>query len=180
MASVSTTRQTNRPTADASRAAAQRERKSFQPPLTPMIDVTFLLLVFFILTFTFRQMEGQLPGALPRPDVPWTAMDTLRRPIHLRIHPAGAAGAVYELTGAAEAITSPHALHAALLARRRILTGRTPVSIEPAGNVRWQYAVEALNQAVRAGFNTISFPAPSTEARSDKTTEPSIQDGRNS
>jgi biopolymer transport protein ExbD len=144
-----------------------------------MIDVTFLLLLFFILTFTFRQMEGQLPGALPGPDR-LTAKETLRRPIHLRIHPAGAAGAVYELTGAAEAITSPRALHAALRARRRILTGRTPVSIEPAGNVRWQYAVEALNQAVRAGFNTISFPARSTEVRPGETTEPSMQDGRTS
>ena len=106
MASIPTTRQTNRPTADASREAAQRKRKSFQPPLTPMIDVTFLLLVFFILTSTFRQMEGQLPGA----------------------------------------ITSPRALHA----------------------------------AVWAGFNTISFPARSTEVRPDEATEPSMQDGRNS
>lgn len=106
MASVPTTRQTNRPTADAARAGAQRKRKSFQPPLTPMIDVTFLLLLFFILTFTFRQMEGQLPGAI-----------TSRR---------------------------------------------------------------ALNQAVRAGFNTISFPARSTEVRPGETTEPSMQDGRNS
>ncbi len=34
-------------------------------PMTAMIDVTFLLLIYFLLTTTFRQDEGQLPGTLP-------------------------------------------------------------------------------------------------------------------
>ncbi len=34
--------------------------------MTPMIDVTFLLLVFFIVTLNFRVLEGRLDTALPK------------------------------------------------------------------------------------------------------------------
>ena len=34
--------------------------------LTPMIDVTFLLLVFFLLTLRFKTLEGKLEATLPR------------------------------------------------------------------------------------------------------------------
>ena len=36
-----------------------------QPPMTPMIDVTFNLLIFFILTPSFDQTEGYLTTNLP-------------------------------------------------------------------------------------------------------------------
>ena len=42
-----------------------RGKPKMQPPLTPMIDVTFQLLLFFLLTFQFREREGQIPGSLP-------------------------------------------------------------------------------------------------------------------
>ncbi len=34
--------------------------------LTPMIDVVFLLLVFFLTTLQFKVLEGKLPSELPR------------------------------------------------------------------------------------------------------------------
>ncbi len=34
--------------------------------MTPMIDVTFLLLVFFMVTMSFAQLEGRLPQRLPQ------------------------------------------------------------------------------------------------------------------
>ncbi len=36
------------------------------PDLTSMIDVTFLLLIFFIVTMKFNTLEGRLDSALPR------------------------------------------------------------------------------------------------------------------
>ncbi len=47
-------------------------RKRFVPPtrmqvrMIPMIDVVFLLLIFFLLTANFRPREGFLPAELPR------------------------------------------------------------------------------------------------------------------
>ena len=34
--------------------------------MTPMIDVTFQLLLFFLLTCEFRESEGMIPGTLPK------------------------------------------------------------------------------------------------------------------
>jgi biopolymer transport protein ExbD len=34
--------------------------------LTPMIDVTFLLMIFFIVTLKFRVLEGRLDASLPK------------------------------------------------------------------------------------------------------------------
>jgi len=46
-----------------------REKKKFEevkPDMTPMIDVTFLLLIFFIVTLKFKVLEGRLDAALPK------------------------------------------------------------------------------------------------------------------
>jgi len=34
--------------------------------MTPMIDVTFLLLLFFLCTLQFKRLEGKIPALLPR------------------------------------------------------------------------------------------------------------------
>ncbi len=37
-----------------------------KPDMAPMIDVTFLLLIFFIVTLKFKVLEGRLDAALPK------------------------------------------------------------------------------------------------------------------
>ena len=44
-------------------AMAKEEHKL---EMTPLIDVTFLLLVFFLCTLRFRTLEGRLAATLPR------------------------------------------------------------------------------------------------------------------
>ncbi len=46
-----------------------RKREAPEPvkaDMTPMIDCTFLLLIFFILTLKFKILEGRLDAALPK------------------------------------------------------------------------------------------------------------------
>ena len=46
-----------------------KDRDKFEeikPDMTPMIDVTFLLLIFFIVTLKFKTLEGRLDAALPK------------------------------------------------------------------------------------------------------------------
>jgi len=48
---------------------ARRKRPKFEevkPDMAPMIDVTFLLLIFFIVTLKFKVLEGRLDAALPK------------------------------------------------------------------------------------------------------------------
>jgi hypothetical protein len=41
------------------------ENKPMEPPLTPMIDVIFQLLIFFMLTIQFKELEGEFLSHLP-------------------------------------------------------------------------------------------------------------------
>lgn len=42
------------------------ELKEIKMDLTPMIDVTFLLMIFFLVTLKFRVLEGRLDASLPK------------------------------------------------------------------------------------------------------------------
>ena len=47
----------------------RRKKNKFEevkPDMAPMIDVTFLLLIFFIVTLKFKVLEGRLDAALPK------------------------------------------------------------------------------------------------------------------
>ena len=49
--------------------ARKRKRQAEAPPksdMTPMIDVTFQLLIFFMLTIEFKILEGKLAAYLPK------------------------------------------------------------------------------------------------------------------
>jgi len=129
-----------------------RRKARASVPMTAMIDVTFLLLIYFLLSTTFRQAEGQLAGALPGPpdgDPPVLV-------IPLQVHATGAdcQSAVYSLGGDNEPLRSPQELEGSLRARRGRTRGDAIVVIQAGRAVRWRYIVEACNQAARADFQT--------------------------
>ncbi len=47
-------------------AKIKKKFEETKPDLTPMIDVTFLLLIFFIVTLKFKTLEGRLDSHLPK------------------------------------------------------------------------------------------------------------------
>ena len=144
------------------RSKRQRGSTKMQPPLTPMIDVTFQLLLFFILTFTFRPDEGQIPGTLPQKGAIAQAQQVLwDKPILIDLRPTGDVleGVVYEMSGVNLTIDSPQELFEHLVARREILGDEVPVVIHPRRDVRWRHVVDAFNQSVRARLKNIGFAA---------------------
>jgi biopolymer transport protein ExbD len=126
--------------------------------LTPMIDVTFLLLLFFLLTFTFRQAEGQIPGSLPHGGV-----DPLEICIEVVVRPTGEhrQGVVFEIDGAMVQTSSPRELGDRLMAIKRQIKGDASVIIRARGDVQWRWAVEAFNQAVRAEYRFVGWAGES-------------------
>ena len=138
-----------------------KPKPKMQPPMTPMIDVVFQLLLFFLLSTTFRQSEGNIPGTLPAlgphpKDQPAT---DIRNKIQITVRPTTERTAcLYELSGQNTVITNSEELYKQLMGRRSALGGADPpIIIEPRNDVQWQFAVEAYNQAVRAKFKNIMF-----------------------
>ena len=137
-----------------------RPKPKLQPPLTPMIDVTFQLLLFFLLTTTFRQEEGQIPGTLPQKGGITAGQIVELKPIRILLRPTGAnrAGCIYEMSGQDVGMDTPAQLYEALVGRQKVYgSDEVPVVIQSRYDVRWQHVVEAFNQAVRAKFKNIGF-----------------------
>ena len=136
----------------------RRSRKP-QPPMTPMIDVTFQLLLFFIMTFEFRQSEGMIPGTLPGNLPPYGHIVGRPDPIRIRLIPsADCLSASYEMSGVPAAVRSPGKLGELLQSRQEMIGSReVPIVIFPSDDVPWKYVVEAFNQAKKARFDKIGF-----------------------
>ncbi len=146
------------------RAKRPRPKPKLQPPLTPMIDVTFLLLLYFLLTTTFRQQEGQIPGSLPEKGGISAGAVVELKPIRVTLLPVGEdrMNCIYEMSGHMVSMGSASQLYEALITRQKALgSDEVPVIIQPRASVRWRHVVEAFNQAVRARFKNIGF-APAT------------------
>lgn len=158
---VSTTRMVEGDEKVHPKAPAGRPRGSanLQPPMTPMIDVTFQLLLFFLLTCEFREPEGMIPGTLPGGGPPPGDVVPLPDAIHIRLIPsADRQSASYQLTGVSTVITSVRELGNLLQVRQEQLGSReVPVVIFPNPDVPWGFVVEAFNQAKRARFSKIGF-----------------------
>jgi biopolymer transport protein ExbD len=142
------------------RAKRGLEKAKISVPMTPMIDVTFQLLIYFILTTTFRQIEGQIPGTLPREGT--SGHQTIRElqdPIKITLHPTGAAneGVLYEISGVHERITDRQALKSVLATRKAADGADNLVIIKPKSGVRWRFVVEVFNQVVANAFSNIAF-----------------------
>jgi biopolymer transport protein ExbD len=138
-------------------------RRTMQPPLTPMIDVTFQLLLFFLLTCEFRESEGSIPGTLPaigRIAVSRQPPPPQPDPIRIQVRPsANREAAVYQVSGVLGTIAGPAELYGHLRRLQGRLGGAdVPVVIAPKRDVPWEFVVEAFNQAVRARFRKIGFP----------------------
>lgn len=131
-----------------------------QPPLTPMIDVTFQLLLFFLLTMTFRLEEGMIPGALPQKGQ-GEPTDPLVEPITVRLVATGEnkQDVNFLIDGANVTMQSGQELLAYFKGRIENLGGSTdsPVIIAPQGEVRWRWVVEVFNQAHAAKFKEVGF-----------------------
>jgi len=122
--------------------------------MTAMIDVTFLLLTYFLLTTTFRQEEGQLPGTLPKAGPRRIIPIVEEIPLQVRAVGDASQSVVYSLGGEHQMLRSPQELAESLRARsERTGDGRTLlIVIQPGRAVRWRHVVEALNQAVGANL----------------------------
>lgn len=150
--------------------------------LTPMIDVTFLLLVFFICTVqsgeaerVFRidvpPMEG---GAAVESETP-ILMALREPPLRVRIA-SSPEGAVVELEPRFATVDSIASLERVMrsarsgggefdgaevgqssVARGALFTADHPILIDPDRDCDWEHIVAAFNALLRAGYHRVGF-----------------------
>jgi len=133
-----------------------------QPPMTPMIDCIFQLLLFFMLTPALMANEAYLTTNLPQSgphDGPLPPLEAVRIAL-------AAAGPRDEdvsilLNGTESLGDNFLGLQAALEAyRARGLAADHPVLIAPDAAVRHRWVVRAFDMAVAARFTNIQFAVP--------------------
>lgn len=158
----------------AARGASARRRRRLERPrialnLTAMIDVTFLLLVYFMTATQFRLGEEvyrlDLPerGAAARPSDPFE-LDT--EPLRIKVATLGAGLRAYSLR-----IEGPYRqprtfedLHDFLDERRidasaprGLFEPDHPIIIQPTRTTAWQHAMGAFNAAARARYTNVTL-----------------------
>lgn len=139
--------------------------------LVPAIDVTFNLLIFFVVATTFQAQEGMLPSVLPTEQGVLVSTPLPLSPIRVRIRQNGEDPTDYLIT-IDNWRRSPDSFPDLTRILEELSTkpgfdGDTPVVIFPQNDVQWDHVVNAFNAIRRANldkgpqhtFKNISFAA---------------------
>jgi biopolymer transport protein ExbD len=138
--------------------------------LTSMIDVIFLLLIYFVVTSNFRVDEGVLTATLPQGEAqPQASVELPPQKLEVLI----TAGNIDD-TEVLIRIGSQH--YASFSELRQDLAGKlydpdagqlgglyeadNPIVIQPGTNVRWQHVADAFNACIAARYTNVSFAKP--------------------
>ena len=145
--------------------AARRGRGKIQLCMTPMIDIVFNLLIFFLLMPSFEATEGYLPTNLPNTDGRDGPVMKQPEPVRIDLWQADADPEGVRILLNRETVGNVGELRSHLrdLRRRRPAaeTGKdTPVLISPDMTVWHKHVVAAFDAAVDAGFKKIEFAVP--------------------
>ncbi len=155
----------------------KRQRTPEEPtqeelPLTPMIDIIFQLVIFFMCAAHFKQIEGKLQSYLPNKGLSETiSVDEFLPELRIRLvhreetvtaylegRPLGRFSArpnrLESLSSAWDQIAQEAAPH---YERNRRQNARAYLSIDADPKVPFQYVVSTLDACRRAGIEQIEF-----------------------
>jgi len=168
--------------------ARERERAKCEPPMTPMIDIIFQLLLFFML-MPIEEPETYLTTNLPkfpgpndskgpeivlRIKVGLFAEEPQGKGVTVELNQTQQIGSTIGTTFVTEA--DKHRYVRALFdklenalsdMRGKGLALTTPVLISPTPDCRHEYVVAAFDAAVAARFTNIQFAVPTYMARAE-------------
>lgn len=153
------------------RKDSESDEAGAKTDIAPMIDVTFLLLIFFMCSLRFKTLDGKLNSYLPKdagltqlPSVP--EVSSLRIRVELRggetLVKVG--GATLERLGAYRATVQDGPLILPGLQRRleEVHEALPDLSfmIDPDERVRTGYVVAVLDACLRVGVTDVKFTVP--------------------
>lgn len=139
---------------------SMRSRDEVDINLTPMIDVVFLLLIFFMVSTNFNS-QADLKVSLPTASAKSKAQP--ETPLELGIDASGR----YYLAGKALANSQPATLFKALAERLRT-PEKTPLIVRADARTPNQFVVTAMDTAARLGLSRLSIATTSTPSSPEK------------
>lgn len=139
-----------------------RRHADIEPTLTPLIDVTFLLIVFFVLVSHINEAEA-VDLDLPRPTRPATVQPEAEHQVAISVIPAiDGQSSGYRI---GERVFSPDKVGletlAAHLASLYLLNPQTNVNLRADRTTHFQYiepALQAVSKAARLAQNQLATP----------------------
>jgi biopolymer transport protein ExbD len=142
-------------------------------PITPMLDMAFQLLFFFIVNFNPTDLEGQVSVSLPAGEraVPPAAAkpaDALAFPADVAVRVRtwqggrqdGHISALFlrDKTGKERAVDGLKALYAELVQER--VTSKEAITIQADGNLKVKRMLAVMDVCRKAGFTRVSLVRP--------------------
>ena len=141
----------------------KRENVKLQPPMTPMIDCIFQLLLFFMLMPSSAGREGYLTTNLPNDQGPNPGIQGNMERLKIELLDEGNEGeGVSIILNDTQSLGDNFAgIRAALEGyRAQGLQPTHPILISPTMAVRHKFVVRAFDAAVTARFTSIHFAVP--------------------
>jgi biopolymer transport protein ExbD len=149
-----------------SRSRPKRDVEEAKMDMTPIIDVVFNLLIFFMLTMNFPKEEGLLLAYLPKDQglsqsqVQQKELEEIRVSISKASKEAKAVIRIGNTT-----VPDPEIDSTPLISRLKGLMGsnsETPVIIDPSRLAEFKYVIYVLNACKTAGVREIKFAGKPT------------------
>ncbi|MGL6075565.1 MAG: ExbD/TolR family protein [Fimbriiglobus sp.] len=149
---------------------AHRKRKQNTPtepelPITPMLDMSFQLMSFFILTFRPAPTEAQIALSLPKEDgggaaIPTASIDVEAEDIIIQIF-ASDNGNIASITAALKTGNvalgnDTSALFKFLREKAAASTQKAKLKYEIADRLNYQFVIKLLDEGRRAGYESIT------------------------
>ncbi len=143
-----------------------RPAPDMQLRMTSMIDVIFLLLIYFVVTASFVSDEGVLTTKLPEGESSETVtLDADQDTLWIELSAPDDDPYDLSITVDTVEMASFQDALAELITlqddpannRMGYFAPDAPVRIDAVGSVRWQYLFETMNTAIAAGYTNVSF-----------------------
>jgi len=149
----------------------ERARKRDRPQhrvaslqLTSLLDLVFLLLIFFVLTSAYQVSEGVLPAEMPSGAD--SGPEPVSQPLVIELKSTGGDDLRIYLARMQTPI-DPRELRWELQSlrygsggSRAVFMADDPVVIQADDAVRWEHIVNAVNAARHAGYKRVTFAPP--------------------
>lgn len=128
--------------------------------IIPLVDVTFLLMIFFVIAGTFEMWEGVLSSKI-FPSIAGASIPLPLTPVRVNVRSTGSGADDFALSveGVSRAVTGFDDLVDALkdIQRNPAYSREMPVVIVADPQVLWDHVVSTWNAAVRAGYRSVAF-----------------------